>query len=90
MYQPEPKQAKATLDAAIHQLAELQKSPEGWQLADGLLHSSNSQVRFFGKSSCSSVSLPSSRSSFEECTFEGRLKSEYASEPSVRDPYQIN
>lgn len=30
------------------ELQELQKSPEAWQIADGLLNSTNSNVRFFG------------------------------------------
>src|SRR5205814_299355 len=45
LYQPGHPQHLYKIQEALHRL---QRSPEGWQLADALLRSDDEKVRFFG------------------------------------------
>lgn len=45
LYQPGP---PAVITAIQHRLQTLQKSPDGWQLADAFLADGDHHVRFFG------------------------------------------
>lgn len=45
LYEPSNSQLVAVIQSKLQLL---QKSPEGWQLADALLNSNDDKVRFFG------------------------------------------